>query len=245
MISGLGNDDRWRMVEDEFVAVAHKFTAHLHAAEYQRRKKQARDQDVDAIRALSRPVVGPMTDHVKRDKAVLSLRRSQNATVKKARARTKAPYTRDDDDHDADDLPWTGSNLEGLMDSPRKKRVPLSTVVPTPTDTRAAALERKKNSVAKTSQPSNASRPADLSRQRSGRAQSKDRGDGETGEMLPTLRREGLVIGAVSSAVPRRDSGPSVPTALATSTLPGDESDSSVDLLFDFGTRLKRGASHR
>ncbi len=36
MIDGLEDDDKYRMVEDEFVATAGTFTAHLHAAEYQR-----------------------------------------------------------------------------------------------------------------------------------------------------------------------------------------------------------------
>jgi hypothetical protein len=37
---GLDKDDRYRMVEDEFLEAAKMFTQHLHAAEYQRMKCQ-------------------------------------------------------------------------------------------------------------------------------------------------------------------------------------------------------------
>lgn len=140
MIPGLQHDDKWRMVEDEFVAMAHKLTAHLHAAEYQRLKQLAQDQNADAIRSLSRPVTAPMTNRVKRRQTVSSLQRSQRKGLKRALSRAQDA---DDDDDEADELPWTGTNLEGLMDSPRKKMVPLTRMVPTASGTRAAALSRK------------------------------------------------------------------------------------------------------
>lgn len=126
------------MVEDEFVAMAHKFTAHLHAAEYQRLKKLAQDQNADAIRSLSRPVTAPMTSRVKRRQAVVSLKKSQRIGIKSALSRT-----RNSDEEEVDELPWAGTNLEDLMDSPRKKLVPLSRMVSTASGTRAAALSRK------------------------------------------------------------------------------------------------------
>lgn len=41
MIEDYDNDDKWRMVEDEFFTTARLFTAHLHLAEYNRLKKEA------------------------------------------------------------------------------------------------------------------------------------------------------------------------------------------------------------
>lgn len=141
MIPGLQHDDKWRMVEDEFVAMAHKLTAHLHAAEYQRLKKLAQDQNADAIRSLSRPVTAPMTNRVKRRQTVSSLQKSQRKGLKRALSRAQDADA--DDDDDADELPWTGTNLEGLMDSPRKKMVPLTRMFSIASGTRAAALSRK------------------------------------------------------------------------------------------------------
>lgn len=138
MIEGPQHDDMWRMVEDEFLATAHKFTAHLHAAEYQRLKKLAKDQNADAIQSLSRPVVGPMTDDVRRQRAVLDLHKSQAAGIKRARKRSQQA-----DDDDADELPWAGTNLQELMDSPRKKPTPLTTLLPVKSGTRAAALDQR------------------------------------------------------------------------------------------------------
>lgn len=52
------NDDRYRMVEDEFLSTAQLFTAHLHRAEYDRLRRQAEQQNAAAIREIDRPVVG-------------------------------------------------------------------------------------------------------------------------------------------------------------------------------------------
>lgn len=138
MVPGLQNDDKWRMVEDEFVAMAHQLTAHLHAAEYQRLKKLAQDQNADAIQSLSRPVTAPMTGRVKRRRAAVSLQRSQAKGITRASSRI-----RNAEEDEVDELPWAGTNLEGLMDSPRKKMIPLTRIVATASGTRAAALSRK------------------------------------------------------------------------------------------------------
>lgn len=138
MIPGLHNDDKWRMVEDEFVAVAHKFTAHLHAAEYKRLKERVQEHNADGIRSISRPVTGPMTDTVKRRRAARSLRESQRKGIKTALSRGN-----DADEADADELPWAGTNLQELMNSPRKKPVHLTRMVSAVPCTRAAALSRQ------------------------------------------------------------------------------------------------------
>lgn len=63
------HDDRFRMVEDEFLATAQQFTRHLHQAEYQRLKAAAaaraegdaeaiRRGEVREVRDIVRPVVG-------------------------------------------------------------------------------------------------------------------------------------------------------------------------------------------
>ncbi|RSM01437.1 hypothetical protein CEP52_008570 [Fusarium oligoseptatum] len=44
MRPGPQHDDRYRMVEDEFVNMAHQFTTHLHRAEYNRLKSLAKSQ---------------------------------------------------------------------------------------------------------------------------------------------------------------------------------------------------------
>lgn len=58
MIPGIAHDDRFRMVEDEFLSIARLFTAHLHRVEYARLKNLAASQNAAAIREIERPVVG-------------------------------------------------------------------------------------------------------------------------------------------------------------------------------------------
>lgn len=236
MITGLQHDDRWRMVEDEFVAVAHKFTAHLHAAEYERLKEQAKDQNADAIRSLSRPVTGPMTDRVKRNQAVVALKKSQSSSIKRARSRVQ-----DADEDDGDELPWAGTNLEGLMESPRKKRMSLAKIVTTSSDTRAAALLRKDSAAAKA---------PPLARQRSVRFESDESQDRErvqattitttlasrsfetrdSGSSAQNLRRTSSMPS--KTAAPASIPVPQRPVPAPTVTVPDDDSDSSVDLGF-------------
>lgn len=139
MIPGLQNDDKWRMVEDEFAVVAHKFTAHLHATEYRRLKERAKNSA--AMRSISRPVKGPMTANVKRRQTALNLKKSQDRGIKENFSRTKGT-----DDDDVEELPWVGTNLQELMNSPRKKAVPLTSMISIVSNTRAAALNRQDSS---------------------------------------------------------------------------------------------------
>ncbi|KAL2259567.1 hypothetical protein VTK26DRAFT_6719 [Humicola hyalothermophila] len=116
MIEGIDHDDRYRMVEDEFLAVAGDFTRHLHAAEYQRLKNLAKSQNAETIQNISRPVTGDMTDLAKRRQDVLGKQRSGLAKVLGKRpARDDSPP------------PQPPTSLQGLMNSPRKKAVPLTT----------------------------------------------------------------------------------------------------------------------
>ena len=126
MIDGIGHDDRYRMVEDEFLDVAKEFTRHLHAAEYQRLKNLAvQSQSAgNAIQNISRPVVpgSQMSDLVRRRQAATELAAKQRGALK------KKPRARDADDDDSEDEDGVtmAASLRGLMDSPRKKAVPLT-----------------------------------------------------------------------------------------------------------------------
>ena len=123
MIEGVDNDDKYRMVEDEFLAVAGEFTRHLHAAEYQRLKGLANSHNAEAIQNISRPVTGEMTDLVKRRHAAL------DTAVKQRKGIAKTLGKRGARDHSLSPRPAT--SLRGLMDSPRKQAVPLTSITGT------------------------------------------------------------------------------------------------------------------
>lgn len=141
MVDGFENDDQWRMVEDEFYAVAGQFTAHLHAAQYRRLREEAKHQNPNTIPTISRPVTGPPTSHVKRRQAASALAAAQRQGVKNARSRNNDNDTEDEDD----EVPWKGTHLAGLMNSPRKKVQPLANLPFTVTGSYAAALSNQRN----------------------------------------------------------------------------------------------------
>lgn len=122
MREGADKDDRFRMVEDEFLAVAHDFTRHIHAAEYQRLKGLARSQNEETIQNISRPVTGEMTDKVKRRHAALDTAAKQ----KKALGKRRVEADSEDDADEKSKRKGVANSLQGLMDSPRKKAVPLA-----------------------------------------------------------------------------------------------------------------------
>ena len=136
MDEGMEYDDKWRVVEDEFLAVAKKFTVHLHAAEYKRQQKMVKSRNAETINSISRPVTGKMPDHTKRKmEAVVRVKAQrtalENVVVKKVED--------DDDSDDGDGLPYFGTTLHGLMDSPRKKAASLAKPGTIAATTRAAA----------------------------------------------------------------------------------------------------------
>ncbi|CAK7266698.1 hypothetical protein SEPCBS57363_002221 [Sporothrix epigloea] len=124
MIDGLDNDDRYRMVEDELLAVAHIFTAHLHAAEYQRLRARAKSQST-ALQSLARPVTTVITtERVVRRNAVTKQRAKQNAALRAFKGIPDTSDTADANDKDKDmdlDEPQTGSILDDLMKSDQRK----------------------------------------------------------------------------------------------------------------------------
>jgi hypothetical protein len=136
MIEGPEDDDRYRMVEDEFLMIAQRFTTHLHAAEYQRMKAISKSQNADAIRDISRPVVGRMTSLVKKKQDRRALAEKQSLALKKAQAGTDQM---DGDATESENDSRQNSSLFGLMESPRKQATRLDRFTATSTTTRASA----------------------------------------------------------------------------------------------------------
>ncbi|KAF9881661.1 hypothetical protein CkaCkLH20_00807 [Colletotrichum karsti] len=135
MIEGLENDDQYRMVEDEFFTVAGQFTAHLHAAEYHRLKTQTKAQNAETINSISRPVVGSLTELARRRQEELLRKKKQREALRNAKKDAGI-----DDESGDETMPWNGSSLQGLMDSPQKKEVPLTALTRTSSGTGASSL---------------------------------------------------------------------------------------------------------
>ncbi|KZL79869.1 hypothetical protein CI238_02396 [Colletotrichum incanum] len=137
MIEGLDNDDKYRMVEDELFTIAGQFTAHLHAAQYQRLKAQARSQNAETIKNISRPVVGSLTDLARKRQEELLRKKKQREALRQA----KQEAGRDGDESgDETSIPWRGTSLQGLMHSPRKKEVPLMALTRADSGMRSSSL---------------------------------------------------------------------------------------------------------
>ncbi|KAI6709526.1 hypothetical protein B2J93_9256 [Marssonina coronariae] len=134
MYEGKDKDDRYRMVEDEFLAVAQQFTVHLHTADYKRQQKAVKSQNADTINSISRPVTCKMTDHTKRKAEAAALTKRQISTESlNGNISGALP-----DESDEEGLPYIGTTLHGLMDSPRKRAASLAKFG-TKATTRAAA----------------------------------------------------------------------------------------------------------
>ncbi|KAK3323879.1 hypothetical protein B0T19DRAFT_443338 [Cercophora scortea] len=124
MIEGVDHDDRYRMVEDEFLAVAVQFTKHIHKAEYQRLKALAESQNADTIRDISRPVTGEMTADVKRRQTALGNAAKQRKALASVLGKRSAGHTSDSDD----DGGRPATSLQGLMKSKHREPVLLTAV---------------------------------------------------------------------------------------------------------------------
>ncbi|KAM0339539.1 hypothetical protein ACHAPQ_001645 [Fusarium lateritium] len=124
MRPGLDHDDRYRMVEDEFLNMAHQFTTHLHRAEYNRMKNLAKNQNADAIREIERPIVGAPT----------LLARQRHDTAQRIVKQRKLLGS----DANVKDTPYAGSSLQGLMESPRKEHKWISAGLADAAKTRAS-----------------------------------------------------------------------------------------------------------
>ncbi|KAJ2904479.1 uncharacterized protein MKZ38_008010 [Zalerion maritima] len=129
MIDGMDQDGRWRMVEDEFVSVARRFTAHLHAAEYQRLKKAAKEKNEQYTSKIARPVIGVMSEPARKRKERSELKTRQMDALKRARVQ----------DEEDDASPWTGTHLHNLMESPGRQPSKLTSAISIHSSTRASA----------------------------------------------------------------------------------------------------------
>ncbi|KAG6355829.1 hypothetical protein INS49_003795 [Diaporthe citri] len=156
MLEGFDNDDRWRMVEDEFYSVAARFTAHLHAAQYRRLKDEAKKQN-PTIHTLARPVTRPPTLEVVRRQAASTLVASQRRAIATAKLHSEAlgsasgaapaaaaATAAQPDDEDTDRFqiqpPRKRTHLASLLDSPRKRAQPLTSTATSNGKARAAAI---------------------------------------------------------------------------------------------------------
>ncbi|KAI8946006.1 hypothetical protein F4801DRAFT_583821 [Xylaria longipes] len=149
MIEGIDGDDRYRMVEDEFLATAQQFTAHLHAAEYKRLKAAAELENAQMIKNISRPVIGRATDLVR-------IKQERKALIQKQRLATRKLRRDGSGDESTDDLndSWQKQSLYGLMESPSKRTKRLDRLPSAPSVTRAAAgYNRQPSDVVSPSRP--------------------------------------------------------------------------------------------
>ncbi|GJC94283.1 hypothetical protein ColKHC_03109 [Colletotrichum higginsianum] len=137
MTEGLDNDDGYRMVEDELFTIAGQFTAHLHAAEYQRLKAQTRSQNAETIKNISRPVVGSLTELARKRQEELLRKKKQREALRRA----KQEVGREDDESgDETGVPWRGTSLQGLMHSRKKQEVPLMALTRADLGTKASSV---------------------------------------------------------------------------------------------------------
>lgn len=115
---GFDRDDIWVMVEDEFYAIAQKYTQHLHYAEYHRRRKEVKERLSTLVGEIERPTDErtPLPKDVERRRESQALRERQKAGLAQFAGGT--PNKVDDD---GDEL-WAGTHLHDFMASPRKLR---------------------------------------------------------------------------------------------------------------------------
>ncbi|KAI0538114.1 hypothetical protein GGR58DRAFT_501580 [Xylaria digitata] len=151
MIEGIDGDDRYRMVEDEFLTTAQQFTAHLHSAEYKRLKAASELENAQMIKKISRPVVGQMTNLVKIKQQRKTLTEKQRLTTRKLRKGD----VNGDDSTGTDDLndSWQNKSLHGLLESPGKRAKHLSGLPLAPLITRAGAGYNSRSDVVSPIQP--------------------------------------------------------------------------------------------
>ncbi len=124
------------MVEDEFLTIAQKMTVHLHTAELKRQKKMVKARNAEAINSITRPVTERMPDHTRRRVESLAKAKTQRNAIKEF-LKTKAAA--EDTESDEAGLPYIGTSLHGLMDSPGKRAASLSKIGLINATTRAAA----------------------------------------------------------------------------------------------------------
>ncbi|EFR02395.1 hypothetical protein MGYG_05392 [Nannizzia gypsea CBS 118893] len=137
-LNGLDADDQYIMVEDEFLATARAFTAHLHQAEYTRKKKQAKTENASkVINMTQRRPTDPQTSMNNATKKTIE-REASDIRRQEALDKLKMDVGRpqvgdyemedsnDEDigmsDEDRDDDPWVGTSLQTLMVTSKQSR---------------------------------------------------------------------------------------------------------------------------
>ncbi|WQF80460.1 hypothetical protein CDEST_05474 [Colletotrichum destructivum] len=203
MTEGLDNDDGYRMVEDELFTIAGQFTAHLHAAEYQRLKAQTRSQNAETIKNISRPVVGSLTELARKRQEELLRKKKQREALRRAK---QEAGREDDESGDETGVPWRGTSLQGLMHSRKKQEVPLMALT-------RADLGTKASSVFGGVVKSQSQRPATATRRDEDDAETEDESD-DLGDLGQALVRGSAVVSKPSTARPAH---PPKPAAKATS----------------------------
>ncbi|PNP45860.1 hypothetical protein TGAMA5MH_02600 [Trichoderma gamsii] len=141
MVPGPFNDDRYRMVDDEFLHIAQRFTAHLHRAEYDRLKTLAKAQNAATIREIERPVVVD---------AVPTARARQRSVLAQRDMKQRKTLEGDGEARDDENVPSLArTNLRGLMEAPRREGriiMPSTSASSSSSRTRAAAGYSSKSS---------------------------------------------------------------------------------------------------
>lgn len=126
MRPGLDADDIYIMVEDELLATAQLYTAHLHHAEYQRLKALARTRSANCPDVL-RPVSGPMLREEAQKKKAAEGREKDIAKglepmLSNKKLSEQADNERSDVESEQEENPWQGTHLQRFMTvSPRKE----------------------------------------------------------------------------------------------------------------------------
>lgn len=159
MDEGIDHDDKYRMVEDEFLSIAQKFTVHLHAAEYKSQQKMVKVRNAETINSISRPVTGKMPDHTKRRVDGVARSKAQRKALQSV-LKKNPREAEDSDESDGDGLPYVGTTLHGLMDSPRGKSRSLAEIRSPGAATRAAAGFQRPAIQSKASQGKRSRSPA-------------------------------------------------------------------------------------
>jgi hypothetical protein len=118
MVEGMEYDDKWRMVEDEFLSVAQTFTVHLHAAEYKRQQKMVKSRNADTINSISRPVTGMMPEQTKRKLEAVARAKTQRSAVEDVVAKKAED---DDDSDDGGGLPYFGDYTSWINGQPAQE----------------------------------------------------------------------------------------------------------------------------
>lgn len=135
MVDGFQNDDKYRMVEDEFLDIAKEYTQHLHAAEYLRLKAAARHKSAATAGEMTRPIIGSMPDATKRKlESIDRAKKQAEAVAKLKKEKAKMEYESDPEAPE----PWLGTALHGLMEEPTRTTSTITDVVDTASTSKAA-----------------------------------------------------------------------------------------------------------